>query len=87
MGVLVSVLCAMAYAMANISSRQVKILSYTVLGFYHSLLGLLVFGSYLVFKQLTTGDGFTNQSSEVMLWVVCAGICDWMAFNTRNLAF
>lgn len=86
-GVIISIAVSCLYAMANISSRQCKQVHYTVLGFYHSLLGLCTYGVYIVFERLVTGKGFQLYSWQVYSMLVMAGVCDWIAYNSRIIAY
>jgi hypothetical protein len=72
--------------MANVAARRCRGIHYTVLGFYHCLLGLSTYGLFVLYRAAEEGKGF-DYSARVYLMMTVAGIFDWQAYNARNLAF
>jgi drug/metabolite transporter (DMT)-like permease len=86
-GVLIAALCAALYAMANISSRKLSDVHYSLLGFYHPLLGITIFGLYLGTQAIVTESEFTLGPLWMYGVLLLSGLCDFLAFNCRNIAF
>lgn len=80
---------AAVYAMANISNRRLKQVHYTVIGFYHTLFGIVMLGSYLLYQKMFTDETvfhlFNREGLFYMMFFT--SILGVLEYNTRNVAY
>jgi drug/metabolite transporter (DMT)-like permease len=75
------------YAGVSVINRKLKPCHYAVLGFYHPLLGVLIYAGYIVIDWLFFANPLQVHTWQVYAQIVLACILDVAAFNTRNIAF
>ena len=75
------------YAGCNVINRKLKDVHFAIVGFYHPVSGLIMFGAYFLFLLLTQGSMFESHSWSVYGGLVSMCVLDFISLNSQNIAF
>ena len=72
---------AWAYAACNVISRKLKDVHFTVICFYHPIIGVAIGLTWMTAVYLWTGEGTVSHSWEIYGYVLVGCMCDFVVFN------
>jgi len=75
------------YAGCNVISRKLKDVHFAIVGFYHPVTGLIMFGVYFLFLLVTQGSIFEIHSLNVYCGLVLMCVLDFVSLNSQNIAY
>jgi len=86
-GIFICFFMSWLYAGCNVINRKLKEVHFAIVGFYHPLTGIIMFGVYYLLMLILHGSVF-----EVHEWSAYAGllsmcILDFVSLNSQNIAF
>lgn len=88
-GVIFATVGAALYAMANISNRKLKQVHYSVIGFYNTLFGSMLYGGVLLILSKRAGTSSIPFAQEAWTYKLVAACTfwEWIGFNLRNISY
>ena len=86
-GIFVCFFMSWTYAGCNVNNRKLKDVHFAIVGFYHPVTGLIMFGVYFLFLLVTQGFMFELHSLSVYGGLISMCILDFVSLNSQNIAF
>jgi len=75
------------YAGCNVISRKLKDTHFAIVGFYHPVTGLIMFGIYFLVMLVSYGSVFEAHSWSAYGGLIMMCILDFVSLNSQNIAF
>ena len=73
---------AWAYATCNVISRKLKDIHFSVICFYHPIIGVTIGASFMLGAYFIGGVVPTVHSWDLYGWVLLGCMCDFIVFNS-----
>jgi drug/metabolite transporter (DMT)-like permease len=82
MGIGICFCVAWAYAACNVLSRKLKDIHFSVICFYHPIIGMMIGISWLLGVYTFTGEAAGGHSWNILGYVLLGCACDFIVFNS-----
>lgn len=86
-GVGVCFCVAWAYASCNVISRKLKDVHFSVICFYHPIIGATTAAAVLLCQGVFAKSSLVMHDLSLYGWLLLACACDFIVFNSQNIAF
>ena len=87
LGIFICFFMSWLYAGCNVINRKLKDVHFAIVGFYHPLSGLIMFGVYYLVMLIWYGKVFEVHDWSVYGGLIIMCVLDFVSLNSQNIAF